>query len=182
MITAHEVLQTLWLFVPAYLANMSPVLVQGWFPRLATPIDAGRSFRGKRIFGDHKTWRGIVSGIVVGTATYELQRWLHGAGFASGLPLLDYADDPLLPGLLMGLGTGVGDAVKSFFKRRIDIAPGASWPVFDQLDFVAGACAFLSLVHVPPLLPTLACLPIVLAGSVAVTTIGWALGLKEAWI
>ena len=182
MIHAHDVLQVLWLFVPAYLANMSPVFVQGWFQRLAMPIDGGRSFRGKRIFGDHKTWRGLLAGIVVGTAAYELQRLLHEAGFATGLALLDYADDPVLPGFLMGLGTGVGDAVKSFFKRRIDIPPGASWPVFDQLDFFAGAYLFVSLVHVPPVLATLACLPIVLAGSVAVTAIGWALGLKEAWI
>ena len=182
MIETHEVLRVLWLFVPAYLANMSPVLVQGCFQRLATPIDAGRSFRGKRILGDHKTWRGILAGIVVGTVVYELQRLVHAAGFVPGLALFDYADDPVLPGFLMGLGTGVGDAVKSFFKRRVDIAPGASWPVFDQLDFLAGAYLFVSLVHVPPLLPTLACLPIVLAGSIAVTAIGWALGLKEAWI
>ncbi len=116
---ADEVLQVLWLFVPAYLANMSPVLAQGWFPRLATPIDGGRSFRGKRLLGDHKTWRGLVAGIVVGLAAYELQRLLHAAGFAPSLALLDYAENPVLPGLLMGLGTGVGDAVKSFFTGRV---------------------------------------------------------------
>ena len=82
----------------------------------------------------------------------------------------------------MGLGTGVGDAVKSFFKRRVGIAPGASWPVLDQLDFFAGAYLFVLALHVPPVLPTFACLPIVLAGSIAVTATGWALGLKEAWI
>jgi len=182
MIPAHEVLQVLWLFVPAYLANMSPVVVKGWFPRLAAPIDGGRSFRGRRLLGDHKTWRGLLSGIVVGTLAYELQRLLHAAGVAPGLALLDYGGAPLVPGFLMGLGTGVGDAVKSLFKRRIDIAPGGSWPVFDQLDFFAGAYLFVSIVYVPPLLPALACLPIVLAGSVAVTAIAWALGMKEAWI
>ena len=82
----------------------------------------------------------------------------------------------------MGIGTGVGDAVKSVFKRRVGIAPGMSWPVFDQLDFFAGANLFVSAVHLPPVLPMLACLPIVLAGSIAVTATGWALGLKEAWI
>jgi CDP-2,3-bis-(O-geranylgeranyl)-sn-glycerol synthase len=182
MIEPHEVLRVLWFFVPSYLANMSPVLVQRWFERLTTPMDGGRSFRGKRILGDHKTWRGLLAGVVVGTGVYELQRLVHAAGLGLGLALIDYADHPLLPGFLMGLGTGVGDAVKSFFKRRIDIAPGASWPVFDQLDFFAGAYLFASVVYVPPVLPTIACLPIVLAGSVAVTAIGWALGLKEAWI
>jgi len=179
---AYEVLQVLWLFLPAYVANMSPVFVQGWFDRLAIPIDGGRSFRGTRIFGDHKTWRGLLAGIVVGTAIYEIQRWIHAAGFLAGLALLDYADDPLLPGFLLGLGTGVGDAVKSFFKRRVGIPPGASWLGFDQLDFFAGAYLFVSIVHAPPLLAAIACLPIVFAGSVAVTAIGWAVGLKEAWI
>jgi CDP-2,3-bis-(O-geranylgeranyl)-sn-glycerol synthase len=182
MIDAHEVLRVLWFFVPAYLANMSPVLVQAWFQGLATPMDGGRLFRGKRILGDHKTWRGLLAGVVVGTATYELQLLVHATGFFADLTLFDYAADPVLPGFLMGLGTGVGDALKSFFKRRVDIAPGASWPVFDQLDFFAGAYLFVALVHVPPLVPTLACLPIVLAGSVATTAVGWALGLKEAWI
>lgn len=56
----HDVLCVLYFFVPAYLANMSPVLVRGWFPALSTPIDGGRTFRGRRILGDHKTWRGSV--------------------------------------------------------------------------------------------------------------------------
>jgi CDP-2,3-bis-(O-geranylgeranyl)-sn-glycerol synthase len=182
MIEGREVLRVLWFFVPAYLANMSPVLVQGWFRGLATPMDGGRCLRGKRILGDHKTWRGFLAGIVVGMVAYELQRLVHAAGLGGGLALIDYADHPIVPGFLMGLGTGIGDAVKSFFKRRIDIAPGASWPVLDQLDFFAGAYVFVSAVYVPPLLPTLACLPIVLAGSIVATAIGWALGLKEAWI
>ena len=182
MIRSHQVLQVLWFFVPAYLANMSPVLVRGWFQRLATPIDGGRFFRGKRILGDHKTWRGLLVGIVVGTATYELQRLLHATGFATGLALLDYADHPVLPGFLMGLGTGVGDAVKSFFKRRLDIAPGGSWIGFDQLDFMVGAYACVCPVFVPPLLGTAAILPVVFVGSVATTTTGYWLGWKEAWI
>jgi CDP-2,3-bis-(O-geranylgeranyl)-sn-glycerol synthase len=182
MFQAHDVLQVLWLFVPAYVANMSPVLVQGHLERLAAPMDGGRTLDGRRILGDHKTWRGLLAGIVAGAVVYELQRLVHARGGAASLALIDYATAPVLPGLLMGLGAGVGDAVKSFFKRRADIPPGASWPVFDQLDFFFGSYAFLALVYVAPLAPTLACLPAVLAGSIAVTAIGWALGLKEAWI
>jgi CDP-2,3-bis-(O-geranylgeranyl)-sn-glycerol synthase len=178
----HAVLQVLWLFVPAYAANMAPVLVGPYFERLARPIDGGRTLGGKRILGDHKTWRGLVAGIVAGVVVYELQRLLHAWGGVAGLVVMDYASHPVLPGLLMGLGTGVGDAVKSFFKRRVAIPPGGSWPVFDQLDFFFGSYAFLSVLHVPPVAPTLACLPIVLAGSIGVTTISRALGLKETWI
>jgi CDP-2,3-bis-(O-geranylgeranyl)-sn-glycerol synthase len=182
MIDAHVVLQVLYFFVPAYLANMSPVLVSRWFSALAVPIDGGRTLWGKRILGDHKTWRGLLAGIIVGALVFECQRLAYEAGLARDLALIDYSTHPLLPGLLLGLGTGVGDAVKSFFKRRIAIAPGKSWFVFDQLDFVVGAYVFVSVVYVPPLLPTLATLPLILLGNVVTTVLGYWLGLKETWI
>ena len=49
-----EVLQTLWFFVPAYLANMAPVVAQGHFDWLDRPLDGGRTWRGTRIFGAHR--------------------------------------------------------------------------------------------------------------------------------
>ena len=175
-------LRVLWFFMPAFLANMAPVLVQRRLTWLAVPIDAGRTFRGVRILGDHKTWRGLVAGVVAGTLAYEAQRLAYRAGFATDLALIDYAAHPILPGLLLGFGTIVGDAVKSFFKRRVGIAPGASWPVFDQLDFMAGAYAFVAPVYAPPVWATLAALPIVLAGGIVVGAIGFLLHLREAWI
>jgi CDP-2,3-bis-(O-geranylgeranyl)-sn-glycerol synthase len=178
-----ELLQVLYFFAPAYLANMAPVLARGHFEMLAAPIDGGHRWRGRRILGDHKTWRGIVAGVVAGMLVFAVQCWMHRVGYARGLALLDYGSvDVLLPGALLGLGAGVGDAVKSFFKRRIDIAPGASWLGFDQLDFMVGAYALVSLVVVPPPLATLAILPIVFLGSLAATASGYWLGLKEAWV
>lgn len=175
-------LRVLYFFVPAYVANMSPVLVKPWLPLLAAPIDGGRTWRGKRVLGDHKTWRGLVAGIVTGTLVWEGQRLADDLGCGRDLALVDYAAYPFWPGFLLGLGTGVGDAVKSFLKRQVDIAPGASWPVFDQLDFMVGAYAAVALVYAPPFVPTLAILPIVFVGSILTTVIGYALGLKEAWI
>lgn len=179
---AHDVLQVLYFFLPAYLANISPVLIRGWLEALAIPIDAGRSVSGKRILGDHKTWRGLLAGIVAGALVFEMQRLVYEAGLARPLALIDYSAHPLLPGLLMGLGAGIGDAVKSFFKRRIDIEPGESWPVFDQLDFFLGAYVFVSLVYAPPLLLTLASLPVVLIGNIASNAVGYWLGFKKTWI
>lgn len=176
------VLPTLYFFVPAYLANIAPVLARGHFEFLAAPIDAGGSFRGKRLLGDHKTWRGIVAGVVVGTATFALQVLAYRAGLLRSLALLDYSQAGMLPGFLLGLGTGVGDAVKSFFKRRIGIAAGHTWIGFDQLDFLAGAWLFVALVYAPPLVATVAIAPIVFVGSIAVTVTGYWLGLKETWI
>jgi CDP-2,3-bis-(O-geranylgeranyl)-sn-glycerol synthase len=179
---ANGVLQVLYFFLPAYLANLSPVLVRGRFEALAVPMDAGRSFRGKRVLGDHKTWRGLIAGVVAGALVFELQRLVYEAGLARPLALIDYSAHPLLPGMLMGLGAAIGDAAKSFFKRRIDIEPGESWPVFDQLDFFLGAYIFVSLVYSPPLLLTIASLPIVLFGNIASNAIGYWLGFKETWI
>ena len=182
MATLDQIPAALYFFVPAYLANMSPVLVQPWFTSLATPIDAGCTFRGRRVLGDHKTWRGLLAGIAVAPLVLELQILAHRAGLMRGVALLDYASCSLWLGVLLGLGTGVGDAVKSFFKRQIGIAPGASWIGFDQLDFFIGAYAFASVLFAPPPLATLACVPVVFLGSIAVTATAAWLGMKESWL
>jgi CDP-2,3-bis-(O-geranylgeranyl)-sn-glycerol synthase len=137
---------------------------------------------GKRVLGDHKTWRGLLAGIVAGTVVFEMQRFAYEAEVVRDLALIDYSAHPLVPGLLMGVGAGLGDAVKSFFKRRMDIEPGASWPVFDQLDFFLGAYLFVSFVYAPPLLLTIASLPVILLGNIASNAVGYWLGFKETWI
>ncbi len=56
------IIQALWLVLPAYIANASALLVGG-----GTPIDFGKNWKdGKRILGDGKTWRGLITGAVVG--------------------------------------------------------------------------------------------------------------------
>ena len=177
-----SVVEVLYFFLPAYLANMSPVLVRPWFCGLAVPVDGGRTLWGKRLLGDHKTWRGIVAGIITGTLTYEVQRFAYGSGIATELALFDYGGAPVVPGLLMALGAGIGDCIKSYFKRRLDIAPGASWPVFDHLDFFVGAYLFVLPVAAPPFWLTLMTLPVVLLGNLASEAIGYWLGFKDTWI
>jgi hypothetical protein len=51
-----------WLFLPvggAWIAH-APVLRWDLAPRLNRPIDGGRTLRGRRLFGDNKTWRGAL--------------------------------------------------------------------------------------------------------------------------
>jgi len=178
----HDVLQTLWFFVPAYLANMAPVLVQGHFAFLDRPLDGGRMLWGERLLGAHKTWRGLVAGTIVGLAAFAVQRLVHQAGWLEALAPIDYGATPLALGLLLGLGTGVGDAVKSFFKRRLAIAPGEPWVCWDQLDFMVGAYVFAAPIFAPPAYAFVLCLPIVVCGSILVTIVGYELGMKESWI
>src|SRR5437870_12474599 len=54
--------QALWFFLPAFVANPTAVVFGG-----GTPIDFGRTLRdGQRLFGDGKTWRGLVGGTLSG--------------------------------------------------------------------------------------------------------------------
>ncbi|MHB8587207.1 MAG: CDP-2,3-bis-(O-geranylgeranyl)-sn-glycerol synthase [Thermoplasmatota archaeon] len=144
MATAGDILlliaQSLWLMLPAYLSNMAPVFVGG-----GRPIDNGKTWSdGRRILGDGKTWRGIILGPVVGSVVFLLASlYLLPTIFAS-LDLRPYGtwSWTLFFAYAMGLGALVGDATESFFKRRRGIDRGRPWPVFDQLDFLAGAWAF----------------------------------------
>ncbi|HUR62118.1 MAG TPA: CDP-2,3-bis-(O-geranylgeranyl)-sn-glycerol synthase [Candidatus Thermoplasmatota archaeon] len=65
-----SILQALWLFLPAYVANMSPVFVAKLVPRWTAPIDGGRVGKdGQRILGPGKTWRGLVGATLAGGLT-----------------------------------------------------------------------------------------------------------------
>ena len=132
-----EILTVFWLFLPAGFANMAPVLFK-WIPFLNYSIDFGKKFGGKRIFGSHKTIRGFVVGVLAGILITYLQSF-----FDYGL--IDFSKvNFLLLGFLMGFGALFGDAVKSFFKRQLDIKPGKSWIGFDQTDWILGAIVFVN--------------------------------------
>jgi CDP-2,3-bis-(O-geranylgeranyl)-sn-glycerol synthase len=180
--TLLKILQVLYFFGPAYAADVSPLFAREFLPRLGATIDGGRTLGGKPILGGHKTWRGLLACVLAGIVVWEAQRALYAAGWLRSLSLVDYSVEPLVPGLLMGLGAGLGDAAKSFFKRRMGMGAGETWLGFDQLDFFVGALVLVSLVHVPPLGAVLVCLPIVFVCDIAATTIFWLVGLKESWI
>lgn len=181
----NDILFALWFFLPAGIANLVPVFaakIPG-LSRWEAPMDFGRTFRGKRIFGSHKTWRGMVIGIVAGTLTLWLQQYLFGEftwiqDFASKV---DYASLPtLLVGPLFAIGALGGDAIESFFKRQRGIAPGKGWFPFDQTDFIIGG-AITTMPFVALSLGQYAWLLILWLGvHVASTVIGYTLGLKDS--
>ena len=127
-----EFVQVVYFFGPAYAADMSPVLAARPFPTWDAPIDGSRTFHGRPVLGPHKTWRGLLACATAGVAAWEVQRLLYHGGIGRELALVDYAAEPILPGLLIGIGAGPDDAVKSFFKRRLGICPGVPWLGFDQ--------------------------------------------------
>jgi CDP-2,3-bis-(O-geranylgeranyl)-sn-glycerol synthase len=136
---AIEIFNSLYYIFPAYCANGAPVLFGG-----GRPIDKGKKFvDGKPLFGSHKTVRGFVSGVFIGTLVGWAQ---YALAPKVGLPQGNFSI-----GLSLSIGALVGDLLGSFIKRRLDLEPGASLVIFDQLDFVLVAMLFSFFVEPPSL-------------------------------
>jgi len=120
--------------LPAYIPNPVAALCGG-----GTPVDLGKTWSdGRRIFGDGKTYRGLVAGILAGIAAGLLLIRLADSSRLSVMP-----EHTILSVVLLACGALFGDLVKSFFKRRLGRERGAKWPVADQYDLVAGAFLLL---------------------------------------
>jgi hypothetical protein len=105
---------------------------------LAVPLDGGRCFRGRRIFGDHKTLRGFVVMVPAAAAAFALLAAIAGEGVHRWLWPLSLPSYALL-GAGAGLGFMAGELPNSFVKRQLDIAPGDApdRPLAALLHFLA---------------------------------------------
>lgn len=143
----HDILLALWFFAPAGYANLAPILANN-IPQLkkySQPIDFGKTYRGKRILGDHKTFRGLAAGTLMGLLIAAVQMISYDqSSFVRDISgPIDYSQPIyLLMGAALGFGALFGDSLKSFFKRQLDVQPGKSWVPFDQIDFILGAILF----------------------------------------
>lgn len=132
----------LWLFLPAMIPNSAAVV----FGKMSkTKIDFGRSWRGKRIFGDGKSWGGFFgggfSGIVLGLILIGIASIWDSENFWGYGPFWRNV------GILATLAFGavLGDLTGAFIKRRLGLARGQKAPILDQYDFVIGALCITAL-------------------------------------
>lgn len=149
-----SILFSLWFFLPAGIANMAPVFVMQLpvLKKWNTPLDGGLTLGKKRLFGPHKTMRGLISGILLSILIVWLQRYVFGwYPQLFGWSEVDYRNiNVLLLGFLLGFGALSGDVLKSLIKRQVGIASGDSFFPFDQVDYILGAIiATLFLVRLP---------------------------------
>jgi CDP-2,3-bis-(O-geranylgeranyl)-sn-glycerol synthase len=139
------ILQGLYLMLPAYFANMTPVLVKK-INFLHYPLDFNLKIKNKTILGTHKTWRGLFFGTIAGIIISFIQFQFQKHSYFTAITILDYSNW-LIIGFLLGFGALFGDAFKSLIKRRCKIKPGKPFFPWDQLDFLIGALLFISIIQ-----------------------------------
>jgi CDP-2,3-bis-(O-geranylgeranyl)-sn-glycerol synthase len=169
-------ISALWIMLPAYIPNPAAALFGG-----GVPIDLGKNYSdGNRIFGDGKTYRGLVIGILAGIITGLMLIGITAKFPGTGLP-----GHTLLSVGLLATGALLGDLVKSFFKRRFGKERGTKWPIADQYDFLAGAFLLL-LIGDPGWLFAMVTLPVFLVILIitpvlhrATNIIGYVFRVKE---
>ncbi len=126
----------LWLFLPALISNPTAVV---WGKKFPAKIDGGRTWRGKRIFGDGKTWGGLIGGGLTGVAggllligissIWDPENYFGYGPFWANVGIL----------ACISFGALLGDMCGAFIKRRLGLERGQKAPILDQYDFVAGA-------------------------------------------
>ena len=161
---------SLLFIVPAYISNASMVIIGG-----GKPIDGGKVLNdGRRLFGDHKTWNGLIKGplyigipVSIGIFLLFVLLWPF------ILPVIEVANTEgqynlytnlstfryyfiggvfpigflslILRIFLCSYGAALGDLIGSFLKRRLNVESGAFLPLVDELDFAIFAIFFTSI-------------------------------------
>ncbi len=123
--------------------------------RFAFPLDAGCTWRGRRLLGDNKTARGFM--VMVPATAFSFAALAAITGMTATGPTGLWSLSPasyLVAGFWAGIGFMAGELPNSFVKRQLGIAPGASPKgrgasafcfVIDRLDSVLGMLVVLSL-------------------------------------
>jgi CDP-2,3-bis-(O-geranylgeranyl)-sn-glycerol synthase len=169
------ILASIYFILPAYAANMAPVIAAKIKAPGAIPVS-------KKYLGEHKTWRGIYSAYLFALAALALQSLLQNYEAFSSVSMLNYQNiNIFLYAFLMGIGAITGDTVKSFFKRLIGIKPGGIFFPFDQIDFVLGSYIFCLPVFILPWQNLLALLAVTPLLHFLSNVLAYFLGFKKVW-
>ena len=114
----------------------------------AVPLDFGRTIRGRRLFGDNKTFRGFVVMTPAAAAAFVLLSKVFGGLWPISAP--QYA----ALGVCSGLGFMLGELPNSFLKRQLGVPPGQAPTnptarlvclLIDRTDSIAGMLVALRL-------------------------------------
>src|SRR3989344_8058057 len=121
---------SLWFFLPALFANQCP----GFARKLNLLWSKAPVWESG--LGPGKTWGAYYVGPLGALFILYVQRQFPTVNTELGL--FNYDQALLLPSISLGLGAILGDHVKSFIKRQLEIPPGTKW-LPDRIDFAIGA-------------------------------------------
>jgi len=183
-------LRATWLILPVVLGGLGHVAVlkTNVLRSLAVPIDTGARWRGRRLFGANKTWRGVVlmTGLTALTsgAQATLARRNH---WASAQQMLQSARfSAWLTGAICGLTYCLAELPNSFVKRQLGIAPGARASrasrlqyVADQADSVAGCLVALRILYRAAASELLTAFALGLTIHIGIDQLIYAIGIKS---
>jgi CDP-2,3-bis-(O-geranylgeranyl)-sn-glycerol synthase len=134
VLSLEQIVQLIVFILPAYVANAAPIIFNTGASKM--PIDFKMKFiDNKRLLGGGKTWPGFFVGIISGTGVNAI--------IAMIFPLYPKFYDHVMIGLLLSLGTMIGDTIGSFLKRRLGVKHGKPVFLLDQLSFFIVAVAFV---------------------------------------
>lgn len=152
-----RILVMLFTMLPVVLGAASVVLFTktAFFRAHRSPVDGGKMLGGERIFGDHKTWIGMlaylvfctVAQLLVGLFSRVLGLEAYNQMYSLHQNTIPYN---LMIGALFGLAYALFELPNSFLKRRMHIPPsghagglkGAFFFILDQIDSLIG-CAIV---------------------------------------
>lgn len=180
-----------WVLLPVLGAPLAhaPVLKWDLLPGLAAiPVDGGRTFRGRRLFGANKTLRGALF-MTAGPAVASVALSRSDA-YRRRLPEEVAAASPLKVGTLLGLGVFAGELPNSFLKRQLDIPPGEqrtdaagiAITLIDQADFTFTSLALLRPVWKWRLRDAVEIVAVATAVHLVTNVIGYAIGARKSLV
>lgn len=144
-------LEIYWYFLPAMLANLFLYLTSRVFGQDSVlPLDLGLKVAGKRPIGDGRGLTSLPRALAAGVLCGALQGRMEEA-------------------VLLAIGAQAGMVVNSLVKRARGLPRGANFHPWDNIDFVLGACLFVSFVQPVTW-------EILIAGSVYCGMAHWILG------
>ena len=149
-----KLVEATYLILPLLAAGIvhAPVIKLNLLPRLARPLDFGRTLGGKPILGANKTWRGPLVMSVVAVVVVFVQSQLYWLSPFRSISVVDYSHTSWLAlGLALGLSYSLAELPNSFVKRQVGIPSGGVTRgravvqyVVDQADSAVGGTIALA--------------------------------------
>lgn len=184
-------LQTAVLLLPLLWGGIFHGLVMKYqlAPALTRPIDGGQFWRGRRVFGDNKTWRGPLAlgfGTGLGQAAVAMI-WQNTASFHRVFATERSVFTWFLFGFAVGFLAMLGELPNSFIKRRLGVQPGQGaggraallFYVLDQIDLlilVFPFWAFYGALNVPRAMMIVVLVVVI---HQVLSSVGYRLGMRK---